>query len=182
MEQDKKYMSLALEESKKALPDCLPNPPVGCVLVKNGEVVSKGYTQAPGLHHAEASALASYAGSLEGVTAYVTLEPCSFHGRTPSCAEALSQRNISHVHVAVIDPDARNNGKGIAKLKEAGVKVTENTMSEAVAEFLSPYLGDLSPQIRTMTTMRFPINLSVRRSHNEKALYRRTNHIRHQTA
>lgn len=105
-------------------------------------MLAKGFTQSPGSHHAEASALEKVLGSLEGVVAYVTLEPCSFHGRTPSCAESLVKRNIGHVHVSLIDPDPRNNGKGIARLREAGVKVTLNTLSEAVSEFLTPYLSE----------------------------------------
>lgn len=134
-------MSMALEESKKALPDCLPNPPVGCVLVKDDAVVSLGYTKSPGDNHAEAAALANYSGSLEGVSAYVTLEPCSFHGRTPSCAEALISRKIDVVYVAMTDPDPRNSGKGITKLRRAGINVKENILSESVSQFLTPYLA-----------------------------------------
>ena len=135
------FMSLALEESKKALPNCLPNPPVGCVLVKEGVVVSSGFTQVPGSEHAEANALAKLTGSLEGVSAYITLEPCSFHGRTPSCAQALVKRNIGQVYIGITDPDPRNNGKGTAMLKKAGIPVTEGIMSRAVLEYLTPYLA-----------------------------------------
>lgn len=99
-----KYMAMALEESKKALPLCRPNPPVGCVLVKDGDVIAKGYTKEPGNNHAEASALQSVSGSLKGTVAYVTLEPCSFRGRTPSCANALIERGVQEVFVAIEDP------------------------------------------------------------------------------
>ncbi|MBL3824283.1 bifunctional diaminohydroxyphosphoribosylaminopyrimidine deaminase/5-amino-6-(5-phosphoribosylamino)uracil reductase RibD [Marinobacter sp. MW3] len=109
-------MALALSESQKALPHCLPNPPVGCVLVKDDVVVSTGYTRAPGRYHAEADALANYAGSFSDLTAYVTLEPCSFHGRTPSCADALITKGINRVVVALIDPDPRNNGASIREI------------------------------------------------------------------
>jgi len=134
------FMSLALRESKKAIPHCLPNPPVGCVLVKNGVAIASGYTQPPGEPHAEAAALQHITGSLEEITAYVTLEPCSFHGRTPSCALTLVERKIGQVYVGITDPDPRNNGKGIAILREAGITVAENILSEAVSQFLSPYL------------------------------------------
>jgi pyrimidine deaminase RibD-like protein len=141
IEQNNKYMRIALDESKKALPDCLPNPPVGCVLVKDGKIISRGYTKAPGKYHAEAEALNNYSGSLEGVSAYVTLEPCSFHGRTASCAKSLVSRQVSDVYVGIKDTDPRNNGKGIAILKNAGINVTENILSGPVMQFLDPYLN-----------------------------------------
>lgn len=134
-------MVMALEESKKALPHCLPNPPVGCVLVQDGKILASGYTKELGNSHAEASAIQSIKGSLENVVAYVTLEPCSFKGRTPSCANALIERNIKEVFVAIEDPDPRNSGKGITMLRNAGIKVTENILSDSVFQFLSPYLG-----------------------------------------
>ncbi|NRB40332.1 MAG: riboflavin-specific deaminase [Pseudomonadales bacterium] len=140
-ESHSEFMEMALEESKKALPNCLPNPPVGCVLVKDGKVVASGYTQEPGSNHAEASAIQSITGSLENVVAYVTLEPCSFKGRTPSCANALIERNINEVFVAIEDPDPRNSGKGMEMLRDAGIKVTENILSDSVFQFLSPYLN-----------------------------------------
>lgn len=140
IEQHNYFMSLALEESKKALPYCLPNPPVGCVLVKEGIVVSRGYTQPPGQAHAEANALAKCSGPLEYISAYVTLEPCSFHGKTPSCAQAFINRNIGKVFVAINDPDPRNNGSGIQMLRHAGIQVVQGISSETVFNFLSPYL------------------------------------------
>jgi pyrimidine deaminase RibD-like protein len=105
-------------------------------------VIATGFTQSPGGYHAEADALAKCAGLLSDVTAYVTLEPCSFHGRTPSCAEALVDRGIGRVVVALIDPDTRNNGRGLAKLRQAGVAVIEGVGSKNVMEFLGSYLSD----------------------------------------
>lgn len=134
------FMALALSESKKALPHCLPNPPVGCVLVKDDVVVSAGYTRAPGRYHAEADALANYVGSFSDLTAYVTLEPCSFHGRTPSCADAFISKGISQVVVAMIDPDPRNNGHGLEKLRQADIQVIQGICEEEVSRFLEPYL------------------------------------------
>jgi pyrimidine deaminase RibD-like protein len=135
-------MALALSESKKALPGCLPNPPVGCVLVRGGVVVSVGYTRAPGNYHAEADALAKYSGPFSELTAYVTLEPCSFHGRTPPCADALIKHGIKQVVVALVDPDSRNNGQGLDKLRQAGVDVVQGICAGEVSEFLEQYLGN----------------------------------------
>ncbi len=134
------FMRLALAESKKALPGCLPNPPVGCVLVRDGVVVSAGYTKAPGEHHAEASALAGYDGPLSDLTVYVTLEPCSFQGRTPSCAVALIDCQVSRVVVALVDPDSRNNGRGLRMLRQAGIDVVEGVGAVEVGQFLNPHL------------------------------------------
>ena len=134
-------MLRALEISKNALPCCIPNPPVGCVLVKNGEVVAEGYTQSIDGNHAEVQALESYSASNEGVTAYVTLEPCSFVGRTPACANTLVESGVRHVVVAMLDPDTRNSGKGIEILRQAGVSVQVGLCAEQVSTFLEPYLG-----------------------------------------
>ncbi|MDV6317270.1 bifunctional diaminohydroxyphosphoribosylaminopyrimidine deaminase/5-amino-6-(5-phosphoribosylamino)uracil reductase RibD [Idiomarina sp. HP20-50] len=138
-----KFMLEALAVSKQALPYCKPNPPVGCVLVKNNQVVSKGFTQAIGRNHAEVEALNAYSGDLSGVIAYVTLEPCSFVGRTGACASALVAAGIKYVVIAMLDPDLRNNGKGVELLKSAGVKVELGLGAEMVTPFLSPYLSKL---------------------------------------
>jgi len=137
---DEHFMLRALALSKLALPHCRPNPPVGCVLVKDNQIVSEGFTQAPGQHHAEAQAISHYAGSLEDITAYVTLEPCSFVGRTPSCAHSLVGRNIKRVVVAIVDPDPRNSGKGILVLTNAGIDVEVGVCQLEVSEFITPYL------------------------------------------
>ncbi|MBE3663206.1 riboflavin-specific deaminase [Vibrio navarrensis] len=136
-----KHMLRALEISRNALPNCIPNPPVGCVLVKDDTVVSEGYTQAIGGNHAEVQALNSYDGTLDGVVAYVTLEPCSFVGRTPACANTLIKSGIKHVVVSMLDPDERNSGKGIAILERGGIKVDIGLCYEQVSSFLAQYLG-----------------------------------------
>lgn len=135
------YMLRALQVSRKALSDCAPNPPVGCVLVKNNLIVSEGFTQAIGGNHAEVEALNAYAGSLDGVTAYVTLEPCSFVGRTPACVKALVESGIKSVVVSLLDPDRRNSGNGISMLKQAGIEVEVGLCKEQVGRFLAPYLA-----------------------------------------
>ena len=138
---NQQYMLQALEASRQALPDCQPNPPVGCVLVKSDKVVSVGYTQKVGGNHAEVEALNHYDGDMEGVTAYVTLEPCSFVGRTPACANTLVKAGVKHVVVAMLDPDPRNNGRGIAILEAHGVKVNVGLCQAQASAFLTPYLG-----------------------------------------
>lgn len=135
------FMRAALAEGRRALPACLPNPPVGCVLVRNGAIVASGFTQPPGNPHAEAGALAQLQGPLNDVIAFVTLEPCSFQGRTPSCAKTMVERGIRTVHVAMLDPDPRNDGKGIALLREAGVDVTVGLLEDEARRDLAPHLA-----------------------------------------
>ncbi|XXR80274.1 bifunctional diaminohydroxyphosphoribosylaminopyrimidine deaminase/5-amino-6-(5-phosphoribosylamino)uracil reductase RibD [Sorangium sp. So ce296] len=136
----RRFMARALELSRGALPSCRPNPPVGCVVVRGGSVVAEGFTQAPGCHHAEAMALATLPGDLSDCAAFVTLEPCSFFGRTPSCAKALIARRVGAVFVAVIDSHPRNLGRGIALLRAAGVPVEVGTLADDVASFIDGYL------------------------------------------
>lgn len=138
---DDAFMRLALAEGRRALPGCLPNPPVGCVLVRDGEVVASGYTNPPGEHHAEAMALAALTGDVGGVTAYVTLEPCSFDGRTPSCADALVARGIRRVVIGIVDPDSRNVGAGIVRLRAAGIDVEVGVSANEARTDLEPYLA-----------------------------------------
>jgi pyrimidine deaminase RibD-like protein len=134
------YMLQALEVSKQALPECRPNPPVGCVIVRGGQVVATGYTQSPGHAHAEIDAMSKLTGSLEHCTLYVTLEPCSFHGRTPACALKLIERGVKKVYVAMIDPHVKNQGKGIALLRAAEVEVQVGLEQSEVEKYLKPYL------------------------------------------
>jgi pyrimidine deaminase RibD-like protein len=135
-----RFMRAALQEGRKALPNCLPNPPVGCVLVRGGQIIASGYTQVQGESHAEAMALSQVSGDLSDVSSYVTLEPCSFYGRTPSCAKALIDRGIGRVFVATLDPDPRNSGAGIKLLEAAGVMVKIGMLEKEAIEDLGLYL------------------------------------------
>jgi pyrimidine deaminase RibD-like protein len=141
MTSDDDFMRLALAEGRRALPDCLPNPPVGCVLVADGRVIASGYTNPPGGHHAEAMALAQLGRDGAGVTAYVTLEPCSFDGRTPSCADALVASGIRRVVIGIVDPDSRNVGAGIVRLREAGIEVEVGVLANDARSDLEQYLA-----------------------------------------
>ena len=142
LEAKARFMTAALAESRKALPACRPNPPVGCVIVADNRILSRGFTGAPGAPHAEAFALASlsYPESAAGLSAFVTLEPCAFQGRTPSCAAALINLRIGSVFVGIIDPDPRNNGRGLRLLADAGIHVELGILEHEVREFLAPHL------------------------------------------
>jgi riboflavin biosynthesis protein RibD len=133
-------MRQALHESVKALPMCLPNPPVGCLVVHDGEVVGRGYTSAPGRPHAEVMALRGVQARANKLSIYVTLEPCSFYGRTPPCATALIGAGVSRVFVGMIDPDPRNDGRGVAMMREAGIVVHVGTLALEIEAMLGRYL------------------------------------------
>lgn len=130
-------MREALIEGRKALPACRPNPPVGCVLVREGVIIARGHTQPPYSPHAEPMALAQVEGPLDDVTAFVTLEPCAFHQRTPSCAKEMIRRRVGTVYVALIDPHPKNRGRGIEMLREAGVAVFTGLCEEEAAADLA---------------------------------------------
>jgi len=129
---DEKFMKRALDLAVKAMGRTSPNPLVGCVIVKDEQVVGEGYHRQAGTPHAEVHALASAGEKARGATAYVTLEPCSHFGRTPPCAEALIGAGIKRVVVAMKDPNPLVSGRGIARLRETGIQVDVGLMfSEA---------------------------------------------------
>lgn len=135
-----KFMQAALDASIQALPDCLPNPPVGCVIVSNNQIIATGHTGKPGQRHAEADALAKLTGDLDDCEMYVTLEPCSFHGRTPSCAQEIVKRAVKKVFVGILDSDPRNQGAGIEILRRAGIEVETGMLAQPITAWLYPYL------------------------------------------
>lgn len=120
---DALYMGNALEVARRAFGRTAPNPPVGAVVVRDGVVIAEGWTQPPGSDHAEPHALRTLDFSAAGATMYVTLEPCCFHGRTPPCTDAVLRSGIRRVVVGCVDPFPLVAGKGIARLREAGVEV-----------------------------------------------------------
>jgi pyrimidine deaminase RibD-like protein len=137
------FMAEALAESRKALPGCRPNPPVGCVIVDDRRIVARGFTGLPGQPHAEAAAIAAlpHRADAARLAAFVTLEPCAFAGRTPSCARAIVARGIGAVFVGIIDPDPRNSGKGLQLLRDGGIVVELGILEEEIRAFLNPYLN-----------------------------------------
>lgn len=130
------HMRAALALARRGLGNAWPNPAVGCVLVKDGRVIGRGWTQPGGRPHAETEALRRAGDAARGATAYVTLEPCSHHGRTPPCCEALAGAGIARVVMAMRDPDPRVNGRGLAMLRGAGIVVEEGLL-EAEARALN---------------------------------------------
>ncbi len=120
---DGPFMRAALALARRGLGTVWPNPTVGCVLVNDGVVVGRGWTQQGGRPHGETEALARSGARAKGATAYVSLEPCCHHGKTPPCTDALIAAGITRAVVAIEDPDPRVAGRGIARLRDAGVTV-----------------------------------------------------------
>ena len=137
------FMIRAIELGKSVFKKTGDNPWVGCVIVKENKIIGEGNTQPGGIPHAEAEAIriAEINGhSLEGSTLYSTVEPCSFHGRSPSCANTIIEKNISHVVTAIRDPHPKVNGEGIRILKAAGIVVTEGIEADAARHSLEEWL------------------------------------------
>lgn len=131
---DLHYMRYALSLARRGLGRTAPNPSVGCVIVKNGRVIGAGRTADGGRPHAEPQALAMAGERARGATAYVTLEPCSHHGKTPPCAQSLIDAGIKRVVIACIDSFKDVDGKGVAMLQAAGIEVLTGVMEkEALA-------------------------------------------------
>lgn len=123
MSQARRFMALALSLGRRGLGRTWPNPAVGCVIVKNDRVVGRGWTQPGGRPHAEPQALEQAGAAARGAQVYVTLEPCSHHGQTPPCAQALIDAGVDTVYVATLDSDPRVQGQGCDMLRAAGIKV-----------------------------------------------------------
>ena len=134
MHDDTYWMRRALDLARCGLYTTAPNPRVGCVLVKNDVAVGEGWHQYVGEPHAEVHALRAAGDAASGATAYITLEPCAHHGRTPPCADALIAAGIARAVVACRDPNPLVAGQGIARLRAAGIAVSENVcQAEATA-------------------------------------------------
>jgi diaminohydroxyphosphoribosylaminopyrimidine deaminase/5-amino-6-(5-phosphoribosylamino)uracil reductase len=151
-------MAQALRLAERGLYTTSPNPRVGCVLVRDGDIVGEGWHERAGEPHAEVLALRAAGEAARGATAYVTLEPCSYHGRTPPCADALIAAGIARVTVAVQDPNPRVAGQGIAKLRAAGIEV-ECGLMEAVARELN--IGFFARMTRGTAWLRSKIAMSL---------------------
>ncbi|MDN3653884.1 bifunctional diaminohydroxyphosphoribosylaminopyrimidine deaminase/5-amino-6-(5-phosphoribosylamino)uracil reductase RibD [Thalassotalea ponticola] len=125
------YMQLAIKLARNGLYSTSPNPRVGCVIVNNGDIVGQGYHIKAGQGHAEVNALAEAGAQARGATAYVTLEPCSHHGRTPPCAQALIDAGVAHVIYGMQDPNPLVSGRGIERLINADIRVTGPVLEQA---------------------------------------------------
>jgi diaminohydroxyphosphoribosylaminopyrimidine deaminase / 5-amino-6-(5-phosphoribosylamino)uracil reductase len=131
---DGDFMRRALDLAERGLYTTTPNPRVGCVVVKDGAVVADGWHERAGLLHAEALALKAAGESARGATLYLNLEPCSHHGRTPPCADAIVAAGVKRVVAAMQDPNPKVAGAGFARLRAAGIEVEHGLMDEEARE------------------------------------------------
>ena len=137
---DTDWMAVAIALSERGRPASAPNPNVGCVIISEGRVVGRGWTQNGGRPHAEAMALAAADDAARGATAYVSLEPCAHASpRGNCCTDALIAAGIARVVVAVQDPDPRTNGAGIARLRAAGLEVIEGVLAADARAAMAPW-------------------------------------------
>lgn len=134
------YMEQALSLAGLALGQVSPNPAVGAVIVKDGEVVGQGYTQPPGSAHAEVIALEQAGSAARNSIMYVTLEPCCHQGRTPPCTAAIVAAGVAEVHMSMLDPDAAVSGKGEEELRRRGVKTYVGEREEAARKLNEAYI------------------------------------------
>ena len=157
-ETDRRYMTGALALARRGLGNVWPNPAVGCVIVRDGRVVGRGWTQPGGRPHAETEALARAGAAAKGATAYVTLEPCSHHGQTGPCAEALVKAGIARVVVALADPDPRVAGQGLAMLRAVGIPVETGLLSNEARAINRGFFSRVEAG-RPMVTLKLALSL-----------------------
>ncbi len=151
-ETDRLLMAEAITLARAALGTTAPNPAVGCVIAAGERIIGRGATQAGGRPHAEVVALTEAGEAARGATAYVTLEPCAHHGHTPPCADALIAAGVDRVVVAhAHDPDPRVQGRGIARLRAAGVRVETGLMAEEAASILAGFTKTMTQGLPWVT-------------------------------
>lgn len=154
-------MRAALALARRGLGNVWPNPAVGCLIVRDGHVVGRGWTQPGGRPHAETEALRRAGNLAAGATVYVTLEPCAHHGKTPPCAEALIAAGVSRVVTASGDPDPRVDGRGLAMLRTGGVAVTDGVCVDHAAHLNAGFMSRLHSD-RPMVTLKAATSLDGR--------------------
>lgn len=143
-EVDEKYMRLALGEARKGLGRTSPNPSVGAVIVKDEQVIGRGFHRRAGMAHAEIEAFRNATAPVVGATMYVTLEPCNHTGRTPPCSRALVAAGISRVVVGSTDPNPQVNGSGIRYLQEHRIEVVSGVLKEKCQELIQPFIKHIT--------------------------------------
>jgi diaminohydroxyphosphoribosylaminopyrimidine deaminase/5-amino-6-(5-phosphoribosylamino)uracil reductase len=152
------HMQRAVELARTALGGVSPNPAVGAVVVKDGKVVGEGYTQPPGKDHAEIVALKQAGANARGAVLYASLEPCNHFGRTPPCTEAIISAGVAEVRYAIKDPNPKVDGKGAVRLREAGVKVSEDEEAEAARDVIEAYAKHVASG-RPFVTAKYAMSL-----------------------
>ena len=141
---DNKFMARALQLAQRGLYTTTPNPRVGCVVVRDGAVVGEGWHERAGGPHAEVNALKAAGDRARGATAYISLEPCHHHGRTPPCDEALIGAGITRVVAAMGDPDPRTAGLGIERIEQAGIEVATGVLENEARELNIGFVSRLT--------------------------------------
>lgn len=139
---DTKYFNEALIESRRAIGRTCPNPPVGAIIVKDDQIIGRGFTGVAGGNHAEVNAIANAGPNARGATLYTTMEPCNHFGRTPPCTDGIIRAGIKRVVIGIKDPNPQINGSGIAVLKKAGVEVVlkeHDYLTEQLEAIISPF-------------------------------------------
>jgi diaminohydroxyphosphoribosylaminopyrimidine deaminase/5-amino-6-(5-phosphoribosylamino)uracil reductase len=155
---DFEFMGRALRLAERGVYTTTPNPRVGCVLVKDGRVVGEGWHERAGEDHAEVAALKVAGAAAAGATAYVSLEPCAHHGRTPPCTDALIAAKVGRVVAAMQDPNPKVAGNGLQKLRDAGISADVGLMEEQAREL---NIGFVSRMTRGRPWMRVKIAASL---------------------
>jgi diaminohydroxyphosphoribosylaminopyrimidine deaminase/5-amino-6-(5-phosphoribosylamino)uracil reductase len=151
MEKEEYYLYQALIESRKAQAISSPNPSVGAIIVKNGRIIGKGWTQFYGGPHAEVMAFKNCNEDPSGATLYVTLEPCSHYGKTPPCTDLIISKKIKKVVIGIEDPNPIVCGNGIKKLKSAGIEVKTGILKEKIEKELQWYIKYIKKSIPYVT-------------------------------
>lgn len=141
---DREFMARALALAERGLYTTTPNPRVGCVIVKEGVIVGAGWHEAAGRPHAEINALLEAGAAAQGATMYVSLEPCSHHGRTPPCADAVARAGIARVVAAMQDPNPIVSGNGFARLRDKGIEVAHGPMQDEARELNIGYVSRMA--------------------------------------
>src|ERR1700677_3100097 len=171
-EVDQQWMERALQQAERSVGLASPNPAVGCVLVRGDDLVGEGFHEFDRRDHAEVVALKQAGPLAQGATAYVTLEPCSHQGRTGPCADALIAAGITRVVVATVDPNPEVHGKGIARLRAAGVEVSTGVLEEPArrlndgfAKFVTAFLPFVTMKVAATLDGRIAPAQSSARGH-----------------
>lgn len=151
MKKHEKYMRLAIKLAKKADGMTSPNPSVGALIVRKNRIVGKGYHEKAGLPHAEIIALKEAGGLAKGATLYVTLEPCNHYGRTPPCTDAIIKSGIREAVIAMRDPNPVNNGRGIRKLKNNGIRIISGVLRQEAEAMNKPYIKFITKKMPYVT-------------------------------
>lgn len=158
---DARFMRAALALARRGLGRTRPNPSVGCVIVKTGLVVGRGWTQPGGRPHAETEALARAGRNAKGADAYISLEPCCHHGQTPPCTDALIAAGVRRAVIAVEDPDPRVSGKGVAALRAAGIVVDVGMCANEAREINAGFMATVT-RGRPLVTLKLATSLDGR--------------------